>query len=371
MNTQYLRRKILKFAKQSKVVFSLYEWIISYQDVKKETASYRGKQPKSAQTIRKEINKHKSYWHCGSFTYKRYGLAYKDLSLEQILDFVPNYYHHKKLEKDHDSIDTIRYSDKLIQCKLFIKRNIPSAQTIGYYSAGLLRDVETDQPIDWCVVDNYFSCHPNGKVFVKLTGGQGGDGIFVLKKRADGFFLNDKRLSSLKNISEALDTRNTYIVQEGVVQSAQINGIYPNSVNTLRVIVQKNGDRMIMKTCSMRIGQNGSDVDNSCQGGICIKIDTLSGELAPCAKARFDGVEYDIHPDTGTRFEGLQINNWAVIKEQIENIATNLIDFKNIALDIAVTEEGAKLLEFNFRYGIEHQQCVLGGVRRLLGIYPE
>lgn len=370
MNILYIRRHFLKFVKQSRLVFCLYEWITSSKDVKKETNSFSSELRKPTKTIKEEIRKHKAYWHCGSFTYKRYGLAYKNLSIEQILDFVPNYYHHKKLEQDHNGIDTIKYSDKLIQCKLFLERNIPSAKTIGYCSSGELKDIGSDKQLDWSVVEDYLSTHPKGKVFIKPTGGQGGAGIFVLKKDNNGFVLNGDSLPSVKSITSRLDSRNTYIVQEGVVQSSQINHIYSGSVNTLRVIVQKEGDRMIMKTCSMRIGQNGADVDNSCQGGICIKIDTDSGEMAPRAKSRFDGIEYEVHPDTNTRFQGVQIDNWIGVKQQIESIATKLIDFKNIALDIAVTDDGAKLLEFNFRYGIEHQQCVLGGVRQLLDIYP-
>ena len=211
----------------------------------------------------------------------------------------------------------------------------------------------------------------NGKMFFKPAGGQGGEGIYVLKLRDNGFLLNGNPLLNIEDVSTKLNPNTLFIVQECLMQSNQINRIYSGSVNTLRVIVQKQGNRMVMKTCSMRIGQNGSDVDNSCQGGICIKVDTATGRLDAQAKARFDGVTYEQHPDTGTLFDGFAIDNWLELKKQIEDIATKLIEFNNIALDVAVTEEGAKLIEFNFRYGIEHQQCVLGGVRQLLGIYPD
>ena len=58
----------------------------------------------------------------------------------------------------------------------------------------------------------------------------------------------------------------------------------------------------------------------------------------------------------------------AFIKSKIDEIANKLIDFNDIALDIALTKDNVMLIEFNFRYGIEHQQCVLGGVRKLFNI---
>jgi hypothetical protein len=119
------------------------------------------------------------------------------------------------------------------------------------------------------------------------------------------------------------------------------------------------------------MGRKGKEVDNSAQGGVSVKVDTQTGQVTPTATAEHGGGIMTCHPDTGKSFGDITLENWPELKAQIESIGTKLIDFKNIALDIAITDEGAKLLEFNFRYGIEHQQCVLGGVRRLLGIYPD
>lgn len=165
-------------------------------------------------------------------------------------------------------------------------------------------------------------------------------------------------------------SKTTFIVQKGLIQSNQMMDINPSSVNTLRVVVQKEGNRMAMKTCIIRMGRKGKEVDNSAQGGVSVKVDTDNGQVADTATAEHGGGILKCHPDTGKAFGDIVINNWDRLKEEIESIGTKLIDFNNIALDIAVTESGAELLEFNFRYGIEHQQCVVGGVRRLLGIYP-
>lgn len=372
METKYIRRLLFKWIKQNKFLFCLYENVASYQERENENKSYLGKTiPKSKDRIVAEKKLYRDYWHCGNFPYERYGLAYKTLTEEQLLDYVPTFYHHKKLERDHTGIDTVQFSEKLVQCKLFEERKIPTAETIAFIKYRKWFDLNTEEEINISqTILDYLSI-PSNKLYIKPTGGQGGNGILVLKSIDGILYLNNCQINSIDDVVKNASPKETYIVQKKVFQSKQMSEIYPNCVNTLRVIVQKRNDRMIMKTCSMRIGQGDSEIDNSCQGGICIKVDIISGKLDVLAKGRYDGYVYEKHPDTNARFADIVINNWLALKNDIEAIATKLIDFKNIALDIAVTEEGAKLLEFNFRYGIEHQQCVLGGVRKLLDIFPD
>ena len=366
MISVYLRRNIFKFFKKSRVLFCWYEWLTGYREIILEKHSYNMHSPKNKKQIALEKKLVNNYWRCGSFAYYRYGLSYKVLTNEELLNYVPTYYHHKKLEKDHSGIDTIKYGDKLVQCRLFAERGIPCPTTIAYYQNGVWRDLNNNRQIEIVeFIKTAFIHQDADKVFIKPTGGQGGEGICVIKHIEGGYIINGVFFSQMEL---HLKRKVTYIAQLGVKQSIQISNIYSGCVNTLRVIVQKEGAQMKMRTCSMRIGQNGSDVDNSCQGGLCIKVDVETGQLAECAKARYDGVTYERHPDTNTLFREIIIKDWGSIKKQIEVIATKIVEFNNVALDIALTEDGPILLEYNFRYGIEHQQIVLGGVKSLLRI---
>ena len=362
----YFKRFLYKCIKKGKINFLIYERFSCRNELKLEKQSYKNKPRKEDSCIKREKKLHNDYWHCGDFVYQRYGLAYKQLTDEEILDYVPTYYHHKKLEMDHSGIDTIYYANKLVQSRMFIERTIPSATNIAYFDRKKWRSLHNDEILDIVPIIEKLLSEKESKIFIKPVDGQGGSGIYVLRKFATDYVLNGKVID-INKLSYHLN-KAVYLMQEGLVQSTQVMRINSSSVNTLRVIVQRENDRMVMKTCSMRLGQNGADIDNSCQGGICIKINVNNGQFDEFAKSRFDGIKYSSHPDSGFEFKDKVINNWDVLKRQIEDIATKLIEFKNIALDIAVTEEGAKLIEFNFRYGIEHQQCVLGGVRRLLNI---
>lgn len=367
MDKEHLRRALFKVLKKSKLIFNTLEWISGFKDIRVQDSIHSKESRKDNQQVKREKQLVKQYWRCGTFHYWRYGLPYLVLSDEEILDYVPTYYHHKKLEKDHAGIDTVCCGDKLNQALLFQERDIPTGEVVAFNKGKKWFDFSNNREID--VVSVIEGCLKEGKLFLKPAGGQGGFGIFVLKEEGNAILINGENKNLMAFIQNLPNT--TFILQKGIVQSQQMMAINPSSVNTLRVVVQKEGDLMKMKTCIIRMGRKGREVDNSAQGGVSVKVDTMTGQVAPTATAEHGGGIMTCHPDTGKSFGDITIENWPELKAQIESIGTKLIDFKNIALDIAVTDEGAKLLEFNFRYGIEHQQCVLGGVRRLLGIYPD
>ena len=368
MDKEHLRRAVFKVLKKSKLIFNGLEWLTGRKDIRVQEEIHPKESLKDTLQIKKEKQLVRRYWHCGTFHYWRYGLPYMQLSEEELLDYVPTFYHHKKLEKDHAGIDTVFYGDKLNQALLFKERDIPTGEVVAYNRGKKWFYFLNNNEIDIVSVIENSLQDGKGKLFLKPAGGQGGFGIFVLKFEGNSLLVNGEKKDLIDFIQNLPST--TFILQKGIVQSQQMMDINPSSVNTLRVVVQKEGELMKMKTCIIRMGRKGREVDNSAQGGVSVKVDTQTGQVAPTATAEHGGGEMSCHPDTGRLFGDITINNWLDLKMQIEAIGTKLIDFKNIALDIAVTDEGAKLLEFNFRYGIEHQQCVLGGVRRLLNIYP-
>lgn len=370
MDKEHLRRSIFKFIKRNKFIFCQYEWYNWKKEVIKQREDNKDNHLKSRSQIIEEKRLVKKYWGCGTFHYERYGLAYKKLSKEELLDYVPTYYHHVKLERDHNGIDTVFYGDKLNQARLFNERHIMSATVLAIVKNGEWIDYNSSKPISFVdFLTDYFKSH-HGKLFIKPVGGQGGNGIFVLKMSGGKIILNGGEISGFLKINDYLAPNCQYIVQEGVIQTEQMMQINESSLNTLRVVVQKEADKMLMKTCIIRMGRSGKEVDNSAQGGISVKVDIYDGAVAEFATAEHGGGVLKSHPDTGKSFEDIKINNWKTLRNQIEQIGTQLLDFKNIALDIAVTDKGPLLLEFNFRYGIEHQQCTLGGVRKVLNIYP-
>lgn len=368
MKIAYLRRSIFKFFKQNKWIFYMFERFKWYKEIEyqKETNDLSNLKP--IDVIKEEERLVKKYWKIGTFHYYRYGLQYKNLTSEQLLDYVPTYYFHKNIEDYHNGIDTIKYGDKLVQANIFAEREIPTANTIAIYDGKRCYDIVTNNDLNgWDIIITYLG-NSNNKLFFKPTGNCGGAGILVLKRDKDKYLFDGKIVDSWDCVVSRLEKNIVYIIQEKIVQCTQLQEINSSSVNTIRVVVQEENNNMVIKTCILRMGRQGKEVDNSSQGGISIKIDCETGAFEDFATAEHGAGKFYNHPDSGYEFKNKKILNWGDVKKQIENIANKLIDFKDIALDIAITNQNVILIEFNFRYGIEHQQCVLGGMRRVLNI---
>lgn len=368
MNPKYIRRAFFKRLKRNKTIFNAVEWAKWHREIDFQKRTNPAGNLKPEEVIRAEEKLVRNYWRCGTFHYYRYGLQYKKLTTDELLDYVPTYYFHKNIEKRHRGIDTVGMGDKLNQALLFAERGIPTAPVIAVCKNRECRTLAADRQLDLPALIEAKLKNRDNKLFFKPAGNCGGAGILVLKVAEKGYVLNGLPLESIARLRSHFERNVTYIVEENIVQSKQLSDINASSVNTLRVVVQQDRGRMVIRTCILRMGRQGREVDNSAQGGISIKVDPQTGAFADGATAEHGSGLFYRHPDSGFVFKGRQIDNWPAVKREIECIADKLIDFNDIALDIAVTDAGAVLVEFNFRYGVEHQQCVVGGVRRVFDI---
>ncbi len=366
MNMLYLRRFVFKHIKQIKFVFIIHEWLTGYKDVLEQKKVNSISDKKTKKEINHDKKLIKDYWKCGLFHYYRYGLQFKKLNDEELLNYVPTYYHHKNLERKHANIDTIKYGNKLTQAYLFKELNIPSPKVVGVYKNNKCVDLDNNL-VSLNNVVNLHLINEKNKLFFKPVNGNGGSGIFVLKYNNGIYYLNGREFN-VDTIDDIFIKNETYIIQENIIQTKQMMDINASSVNTLRIVVQNDNNKMKIKTCIIRMGRSGKEVDNSAQGGISVKVDVENGHVFEYATAEHGGYLIYEHPDSKKKFKGIVIDNWHQTKDEIEKIANKLKRFNDIALDIALTDKGPILIEFNFRYGIEHQQCVLGGVRKILNI---
>lgn len=368
MSLSYVRRSIFKILKRNKWIFYAFEWLKWHKEIDYQKQMNDASLLKPKEQIKREEKLVRKYWRIGTFHYYRYGLQYKQLEDEQLLDYVPTYYFHKNIENNHKGIDTIKYGDKLSQAILFEERDIPTAKVIAVVRNGVCVDLRGEKSINLIQLIEDKLYNETHKLFFKPSGNCGGAGILVLKKINGHLIANGENIANIDAFLKQLSTHYTYIVEENIIQSTQLSQINPSSVNTLRVVVQNINDEMQIKTCILRMGRQGKEVDNSAQGGISINVDLNSGRFAQSATAEHGAGTIPQHPDTKYVFNGNGINDWDNVKSQIESIANKLSDFKDIALDIAITKDQVILVEFNFRYGVEHQQCVVGGVRQILNI---
>ena len=173
----------------------------------------------------------------------------------------------------------------------------------------------------------------SGKVFCKpSTHSSGGHGCFV-------FDFGDTKA----DINRAfLRLGDEFVVQELVSCEQSINSLYPLSVNTFRITTYRWKDEFYTMPVAMRLGQNGSIVDNASSGGMFIGVNN-DGTLLDYALT-VDNCKFTEHPDTHFVFKRHRIKNFDKVIEAAKKMHSLLPQLGVIGWDFTVNEEGTPLL---------------------------
>ena len=255
------------------------------------------------------------------------------------------------------------FTDKFTANIILNHYKLPSTSNIGI--------IETDRD-DNLIIKNIsggrqrldsLELDPESQIVAKPLNGRQGDGVSILKYKELPDFINkpDNRLER-------------YIVEKPVENHEQIARIYAGSVNTIRIVtINKRNDPGIY-AASMRIGNNGSSVDNIAKGGIAVRIDIETGKLNSLGYQAYPfGKKCTIHPDSGVVFKEYQLPYWEEIKEVVVKGHGLICSPFMIGWDIAVTPTGPVIIELNRFPGLDNVQIDGKGLGYLLKevYYPE
>ena len=131
---------------------------------------------------------------------------------------------------------------------------------------------------------------------------------------------------------------------------SNLKKIYPKSVDSVRImVVNTPGNNPEILQTYLRIGSSKTGfTDNIGYGGICAMINMENGTLY-AAETLVDHVYYpcERHPDTGVVIEGEKIPNWTMICDIVKKIARLIPEVEYMGFDVAVTEDGLKVMEIN------------------------
>ncbi len=185
-----------------------------------------------------------------------------------------------------------------------------------------------------------------GDAFIKPTvGASSGEGCFVVD------FHDGKDEISGKPISEILKNLGcNYVVQERLKCHSSISKIYPNSVNTFRVITYRWKDQIYAMPAIMRIGRGNATVDNAHAGGIFVAIEN-DGTLHKTAFTEFRK-SYEAHPDTGLVFDGYKIEGFENVMKAAKRMHSIIPQLGVYNWDFTINEDGEPvLIEVNTEAG--------------------
>ena len=147
-------------------------------------------------------------------------------------------------------------------------------------------------------------------------------------------------------------------VQEVIRQHESLSRLHPQSINSIRIMSFLHDGKVHILSSIVRMGRDGSSVDNASMGGITCGI----GENGQLGEYAYDenGNRWAQHPQ-GTVFKDTRIVGHDKCCELIRALAGRLYTASGlISWDFAVGEDGEPILiEVNLTYGgiVIHQLC--------------
>lgn len=141
-----------------------------------------------------------------------------------------------------------------------------------------------------------------------------------------------------------------YIIQELIHQHEEINKIYSQSVNSIRIVTCNFKGRTKVLSAVIRLGQGGNKLDNASQGGLFCGINE-DGTLKKFGYSKY-GETCTVHPQ-GAVFAQCRIPYFDKCKELVINLSNRFLRIsKLISWDLAVDENGEPMvIEVNLCYG--------------------
>ena len=152
------------------------------------------------------------------------------------------------------------------------------------------------------------------------------------------------------------EIRGRVACEEYIVQHEIMDKINPYSVNTVRIVSLLDGDKVIFACSTFRTGTSSEKItDNLSRGGIGAQVDVETG-IVTTTGFDYKGNRYVNHPVSGVQFIGFRIPNWDKVAQLVTKAHRKCPTCKLLGWDIAVTADGAVIVEANNAPDAPHTQ---------------
>ena len=198
-------------------------------------------------------------------------------------------------------------------------------------------------------------------VFAKPSDGMMGQGVFRLHIKDSKTYMDGVEQNADTVVDALLSA--DYILQETIVQNEKMRVLCSTSVNTIRLqtVMDREGN-VIPFGAMIRIGREGSSVDNWAKGGVIVGIND-DGKLMEFGflKPKY-GTTTKEHPDNHFMFKDYEIPFYHEAIEEAIKLHKTMYRSHSIGWDIAITPNGPLFIEGNDRWEISMVQAVHGGM---------
>jgi len=190
-----------------------------------------------------------------------------------------------------------------------------------------------------------FVATTQGRWFIKDVIGERGEHVFSLDISGGRVRLGGQPVT-VEELKSRIGCKN--ILQERIVQHELLNRMNPCSVNTVRLVTARAGQRIEPLSAMLRLGVRGSACDNLASGGMAVGVDPATGALSERGifKPGF-GKWASCHPDTKFVFRGARLPFFEEAVASACRLHMFFYGTHSIGWDIAFGEHGPLFLEGN------------------------
>ncbi len=159
--------------------------------------------------------------------------------------------------------------------------------------------------------------------------------------------INTKDYSSLDEIYEYLTKEgNEYELEEVIIQHPKVSEIYPDAINTVRIVTILDDFNAPHVICAyFRIG-NGRHVDNFNSGGMVAPVNEENGIVIDKAIDKLKNL-YAKHPLTDAVIKDFKFPDWYKALNLVKKASKKVPEMRYIGWDVAFTPDGPVLVEGN------------------------
>lgn len=272
-----------------------------------------------------------------------------------------------------DYLNPIKYyslaRNKFLAHKILEDAGIRTSTLYCYYQPEARYSVCVNNASDLCGVMSILMSQDVRSCVIKTTESSHGDNVWVVKdiKYEENDALLTRFDDKVVSLSSFLGDE-PLIFESNVQQTKQFASFNESSVNTVRFMTTLWPDGSAKTIAAfIKIGRSGRCVDNAGEGGnvdVCVDVET--GELKYAIQ--YDGwrriKDIDYHPDNGHQLNGVVIQNWQAIKEEVAQFQQAFPFCKAAGWDIAISDDGPVVIEVNDFWDRTGQYFIRRGWRK-------
>lgn len=145
--------------------------------------------------------------------------------------------------------------------------------------------------------------------------------------------------------NKLIENNNNFELEEVIKQHPEVSKIYPDAINTVRVVTILKDDIPHVICAYFRIG-NGKFVDNFNSGGMVAPINEKTGEVIDRAIDKEKNL-YEVHPKTKANIKGFKFPDWEKAIEMCKEASKVVPQMGYIGWDVCFTPNGPIFVEGN------------------------